>query len=296
GANVGDVNGDGIPDVAFGAPYNLQSAGSVYVLFGNTNLSSEIDLDNLPQNQGFRVDGVKDSGAFFGTEVKKAGDLNGDGKGDFLIIGKPLAPPLPKGYNGAISLIFGTVAPNNLKLSELDGITGFTLNILQNSPSPYEITARAAGDINQDSIDDLVVSHQGIGYALFGRRAPFPPVFNLTSLNGVFGFIIQNTRENAPIRSINAGDLNGDGVSDIWVNSNSSMQQALGKITVIFPQRFIVPPSSNGSDPKTWMWILVGLSGAIVVSAIACVAYRYFLVPRKKRLPNILNATPFIRE
>ena len=62
GASIatGDVNGDGIADMLFGAPgagYNSRAgSGSVYVVFGTAQLGP-FDLGNLG-NAGFRIDGA----------------------------------------------------------------------------------------------------------------------------------------------------------------------------------------------------------------------------------------------
>src|SRR4051794_24094305 len=59
-ARVGDVNGDGLSDIAVGAPQanarDRSNAGSVFVIFGRAD-SSPIDLANLGAT-GYRIDGA----------------------------------------------------------------------------------------------------------------------------------------------------------------------------------------------------------------------------------------------
>src|SRR3989338_3718484 len=80
-AFVGDVNGDGVPDLLVGAPKQdvggNTDQGQVYLLSGATG-ALILTLDNpIPQ-----------AGAKFGAAVASAGDFDNDGKND-LLIGAP---------------------------------------------------------------------------------------------------------------------------------------------------------------------------------------------------------------
>lgn len=103
-ADVGDVNGDGIQDIAITAPFvtgvdpaeSLAAAG-VYLVFGQSSFGAGpvvVDLDDLGQ-AGYRF--VVDADSLYGfgrysynLAVSAAGDVNGDGFDDF-IIGDPRA-------------------------------------------------------------------------------------------------------------------------------------------------------------------------------------------------------------
>jgi hypothetical protein len=75
-AGAGDVNGDGFDDYIVGAqsasPGGLADAGSAYVYSGK-------DGSLLYQKDGLAA------GDKFGTSVGMAGDVNGDGKVDFIV-------------------------------------------------------------------------------------------------------------------------------------------------------------------------------------------------------------------
>ena len=94
-ANIGDVNGDGRPDLAVAAnlaDQNGEDSGTVYVLFGrsaNAPLPQNFDLTTLLPtgggngSAGFAV--VGDAGQQLGDALTTLGDFNGDGLDDFLI-------------------------------------------------------------------------------------------------------------------------------------------------------------------------------------------------------------------
>lgn len=85
-APLGDVNDDGLPDLAVGAPQadnnSRDHSGSVHVVFGKADTGS-LNLDSLG-DAGFRIDGAA-VGDFTGYSVARAGDVDGDGFNDVLL-------------------------------------------------------------------------------------------------------------------------------------------------------------------------------------------------------------------
>src|SRR5690606_32671285 len=91
-AGIGDINGDGVEDLAIGAPYADpfgSSSGEVYVIFGNASSGTghvgdpldgagDLDLSSLDGSNGFVVSGVGSS-QLTGFAVAGVGDINGDG-------------------------------------------------------------------------------------------------------------------------------------------------------------------------------------------------------------------------
>ncbi len=76
-SGAGDVNGDGIDDLVFGAPLEHSS----YVLFGTTmGFPSTINSFDLNGDNGFTLNGIA-----IGWFVSTAGDVNDDGIDDLII-------------------------------------------------------------------------------------------------------------------------------------------------------------------------------------------------------------------
>ncbi len=126
-SGIGDINNDGIDDIAIGYPGGYIGGGSrstrVIVLFGNENLPQLEVVDNrfLSSSQGlvFDSDGQRTTtidsfgnptSIIFttraGRSISVVGDVNNDGKNDF-IVGAPLASTY-RGRAGKAIIIFGS--------------------------------------------------------------------------------------------------------------------------------------------------------------------------------------------
>lgn len=105
-ANVGDLNLDGLADLAIGASrQGTDNAGAVYVVFGKTD-GAPIDLVAIAAGQGgFRIDGAE-AGGLAGRAVAAAGDVNADGRPD-LLIGAYQADGPGAADSGAAYVVFG---------------------------------------------------------------------------------------------------------------------------------------------------------------------------------------------
>ena len=204
-ASAGDVNGDGYEDVVVGAPlYNNGQAdeGVAFVYYGTATGISVTGKTLLEKNINF---------AWMGWSVACAGDVNGDGFDDVII---------------------GAVTSDNDQLSEgrayvyhgsASGIATTPASTVESnqSNSNYGCSVASAGDVNGDGYSDVIVgawyftndqSHEGVAFVYHGSA---------TGISATAAIMLESNQSNAEFgySVASAGDVNGDGYSDIVVGA-----------------------------------------------------------------------------
>lgn len=241
---VGDLNGDGIGDIAgaspTAAPDGVFQAGSVFVIFGrNTAVAgafpATFSVATLDGSNGFRINsaGIAERA---GSSMAGAGDINDDGIDD-LIIGAPSASPSVPNGTGRAHVVYGkntAVAgqfPPVLSLTLLNGANGFRLvGVGATEECGYAVAG--GGDINHDGVDDVLVGarsgdrnmlgNSGVTYVVYGRHGSnFAADTSLASLDGSLGFRIDGDAELMDSGSAVAfvADVNGDAIDDIAIGA-----------------------------------------------------------------------------
>lgn len=137
-AGLGDVNGDGVPDYATGAP----GASSAGIEAGRVRAYSGATLSTL-----WTVDG-QNASELFGSALAPAGDLNGDGRVD-LLAGAPRASQQIQTFAGRV-----------------DARSGANGGLLHATHGPsfdalYGAAVAGVGDLSGDAIPDYVVGAPG---------------------------------------------------------------------------------------------------------------------------------------
>ena len=185
-ASVGDMTGDGLPDIAIGAPqadFNGTDSGSVWIISGRiapivgctqadpTGVCPWIKLHTLTAGQGYRIDGAA-PGDGLGSSLAGVGDQNGDGIRD-LAIGEASASPNGRAGAGAVVVVPGQAEPmtRNLALSPpLQTIDG------PEAGAGLGASLAAAGDVDGDGKVDMLAGAPGeaslAGAAYLVRGAP----------------------------------------------------------------------------------------------------------------------------
>ncbi len=165
-SSVGDVNKDGVADLIIGAPIS-NSGGAAYVVFGGSGIGSSgtLNVVSLNGTNGFNINGFP-TGAFGGSSVSSAGDVNKDGVAD-LIIGAPRS----NSNAGAAYVVFGgsdISGSGALSVASLNGTNGFNVTGFP-AGAQAGSSVSGAGDINNDGITDLIIgSNNENSYVIFG--------------------------------------------------------------------------------------------------------------------------------
>jgi hypothetical protein len=174
-ASLGDLDGDGNPDLAVGAPGDDDGdtdQGAVWILFLNADGTVSSEQKISATTGGFAGD--LDPGDLFGISVACVGDLDDDGIPD-LAVGALGDDDGGLGNQGAVWILFlnadGTVAAEQ-KISATMGGFGGALSADGNFGSAVAALGDLDGDLAPDlavgaSADDGPGTNQGAAWILF---------------------------------------------------------------------------------------------------------------------------------
>jgi hypothetical protein len=203
-ATAGDVNGDGFSDVIVGAPYwdsGQTDEGAAFVYYGSAlGLATSAWIGHSFQN-----------GTRFGNSVGTAGDVNGDGFSDVIVGAHHY---VFFGYEGRAFVFHGSALG-------LNGIAAWTADGDQ-TDAEFGFSVGTAGDVNGDGFSDVIVgadtynngqANEGRAFVFHGSALGLATSAAWTAesdqTDAYFGYSVAT-----------AGDVNGDGFSDVIVGAD----------------------------------------------------------------------------
>jgi hypothetical protein len=219
-ASLGDVNGDGLGDVAIAEPGPLAAAslgpGAVYVYFGRRAWNPPT-TPYVAANASVTIDGGAGefATASLGFALARVGDFNGDGLNDIT------ASAPQSATRGAVLVVFGRATfPSSIAPSAADVI-------LRNSSTETLFGRTLAGIgrvVGNDTRDDLAVGYGSTSTPAFaavfaGRAAATPASLTLVdaALNRAGVVTAANNRGQFAVGG--PGDIDGDGRGDFAVGT-----------------------------------------------------------------------------
>jgi len=245
-ADIGDVNGDGITDLAVGAPNDddvSRNAGAVWILFmrmdGTVDAWQKISRDVGGFGDKLNADDN------FGAAVAGIGDLDDDGIPD-LLVGAPGGDD-SGAERGEIWVLFLDIEGKVREEQKIaDGTGGFNGDL--GNDDRFGSAIAAIGDVNDDGVTDLAVgapndddgsSDAGAIWILLmgadGRVDGWQKVS--ASAGGFNGKLSANDHFGAAVTGI--GDLDSRGIEDLAVGAPGDDAGGLNKgaLWILFMER-----------------------------------------------------------
>ena len=207
GSGVGDVDGDGLGDLAFGDRYWPNSScgqedcsGRAWLVYGTRRLPRRLFVLRLGA-RGYAIRSG-DNGVLLdvGSDVRPAGDLNGDGRADVLVDALY--------ENGTEPFIVWGARRRDHPI----GLSGQSARLASRACC-FRTDAVAIGDVNGDGRTDLIASSNDSRsiFIVYGRK--WSRQLDVSSERPWI------SRPQDSFTFVAAGDVNGDGVADVLVET-----------------------------------------------------------------------------
>ncbi|MDP6699031.1 MAG: integrin alpha, partial [Candidatus Latescibacteria bacterium] len=225
-ASLGDLDGDGVADIAVGARLDDDGGsdrGAVWILFLNTNGTVK-SYQKISDTAG-TFTGTLDDNDQFGGSVASVGDLDGDGVTD-LAVGAYLDDDGGTD-RGAVWVLFLTTSGTVKSYQKISDTAGTFTGTLDDADH-FGNAVVSVGDLDGDGVIDLAVgakgdsdggTYRGAVWILFLNSSGNTKSYRkISDTAGTFtGTLDDNDYFGSSVASVD--DLDGDGVADIAVGA-----------------------------------------------------------------------------
>ncbi len=245
-ANLGDLDGDGLPELAVGAP----GEGAVYILF----LQSDGAVRDFHK---FGPGGTTE----FGGSCAAVGDLDGNGVTD-LIVGAPFDDTGTIGTDsGALHVFFLNSDGTSLSSTKIANGLGGANDGLIGAGDNFGSSCALIGDLNFDGFPEIAVGSRSSDIGGTNKGLLF--TFSLTAAGTAQSFREFSDTGGVPLGNgdrfgssvVSLGDIDGNGVPDLAVGAPNDGAGNFGAVHILF----LAPDGALASSFK----IADGTSGGL---------------------------------
>lgn len=220
-SGVGDADGDGLSDILIGTPHvsvaGVEHGGAAYLVSGSVSGASSVSetIATLAGDEAER---------YAGLAVSDAGDSDGDGLSDYIV--------------GAAESSYCCESPGTVYLvrAPVSGVMGLddadATFASEGSADKAGASVAGAGDVNGDGLADQIVGARmnddggedaGAAYVLEG------PSSGSDDLSAAAAKLLgQRSEDHAGVAVDGAGDVDGDGRSDLLIGADGETSMSLG--------------------------------------------------------------------
>jgi len=210
-----DVDGDGTDEVLIGSPQATVSAtydGAAYLLYGPHSGSTPLSDADVT----FRGTGLYD---YLGFSVNGVGDLDGDGLSD-VGVGAPLVALATSGDAGGAAYVFLSEPTWSGTVYNRDADITIRADV---APSQIGYVVNAAGDVNGDGNEDLLVTgnvESTAGYFAGGGFVFYGPISGELTVGDADATLYgEVSNDYAGESAVGDFDFDGDGNSDVAIGA-----------------------------------------------------------------------------